>query len=174
MKKFFIMLAMLAMTLGAKAQFEYQKTYVAAGLNNLDMSYSGAKKFSFGVDVMTGKFVDNNWLLYLKGGFKHEGGEEINDFNAGVGFRYYIIQNGLFMGASASYVHGTKSYNDFKPAIELGYCFFVTREITIEPKVYYEQSVKRHSDFSTIGFGINFGFYLPNGKLSKSITDAFN
>lgn len=167
------MLTMLTMALGANAQFEYKKTYLSAGVNNLDLSYNGAKKLSFGADVMAGTFVDDNWLLYLKGGYKHEGEAEINDFNAGMGLRYYIIQNGLFLGASASYVHGTKSYNDLKPAVELGYCFFISREITIEPKIYYEQSLKRHADFSTIGFGINFGFYLSNKKIQNSINDAF-
>lgn len=173
MKKILSLVAMLVITLGASAQFEYKKTYLAAGVNNLDMSYNGQKKFSFGVDAMAGKFIYDNMLLYLKGGYKHEGKTEINDFNAGIGLRYYILQNGLFLGASASYVHGTKSYNDLKPAVELGYCFFISREITIEPKIYYEQSFKRHSDFSTVGIGVNFGIYLPNGKLTKSITDAF-
>lgn len=173
MKKIIMMLAMLTLALGANAQFEYGKTYIAAGVNNLDLSYNGAKKFSVGLDIMAGKFFDDNWLMYVKGGYKHEGEAEINDFNAGLGFRYYILQNGLFLGANASYVHGSNSYNDLKPAVELGYCFFISREITIEPKIYYEQSIKRHSDFSTIGFGLNFAFYLNDKKLTKSITDAF-
>lgn len=173
MKKLFFLLTMLTLTLGAKAQFESGKTYLGAGLNNLDMNYNGTKGFAFGIDAMAGKFVTDNWLLYLKGGYKHEGKTDIDDFNAGLGFRYYILQNGIFLGASASYVHGTKSYNDFKPAVELGYCFFLTRELTIEPALYYELSVKNHSDFSTVGLRVNLGLYLPDGKLKKSVNDAF-
>lgn len=172
MKKILTMLVMLAMTLGANAQFEYKKTYLSAGVNNLDMSYNGSKKFSFGIDVMGGQFVDDNILLYVKGGYNHQGRANVNDFNAGVGVRYYIIQNGIFLGASGSYAHGSGGYNDIKPAVELGYCFFLTRELTIEPAIYYEQSFKKHSDFSTIGLKLNFGLYLPNGKVKKSISDA--
>ena len=32
--------------------------------------------------------------------------------------------------------------------------------VTIEPSIYYQQSFKNHSDYSTIGFKIGFGVYL--------------
>ena len=46
------------------------------------------------------------------------------------------------------------------PGLEVGYAFFVSKTVTIEPAVYYDQSFKDHSDFSTIGFKVGVGVYL--------------
>ncbi len=164
---------MLTLTLGAKAQFEYRKNYIAAGLSGLDFNHTGEKRFSIDVDLMAGRFLTDNWLIYLKSGYQHEGNTKRNDFNAGLGFRYYVVQNGIFFGASANYFHGTKSYNDFKPELEFGYCFFITRDITIEPSAYYQVSFNDVSLYSKMGLRVNLGIYLPDGKLQHSINDAF-
>ena len=46
------------------------------------------------------------------------------------------------------------------PGVEVGYSFFVSRTVTIEPAIYYDQSFKNHSDYSTIGLKIGLGVYL--------------
>ena len=46
------------------------------------------------------------------------------------------------------------------PGIEVGYAFFLSHTITIEPSIYYQQSIKKHSDYSTIGLRLGFGIYL--------------
>ena len=46
------------------------------------------------------------------------------------------------------------------PGLEVGYAFFVSKTVTVEPAVYYDQSLKDHSDFSTIGFKVGVGVYL--------------
>ena len=46
------------------------------------------------------------------------------------------------------------------PGLEVGYAFFVSKTVTVEPAVYYDQSFKDHSDFSTIGFKVGVGVYL--------------
>ena len=46
------------------------------------------------------------------------------------------------------------------PGVEVGYAFFLSRTVTVEPSIYYDQSFKNHSDFSTIGFRIGVGVYL--------------
>lgn len=173
MRKFIMAIAMLAMTVAAKAQFEAGKTFVGASLTGLDLNYSGSKKFSMGVQAEVGQFMTDNWLLYGKAGYQHQGEPNTNAYNVGVGGRYYIVQNGLFLGANASFAHATGHYNDFKPAIELGYAFFVGREMTIEPSLYYEQSIKNHSDYSTVGLKIGIGLYLPKNKIRNSVKEAF-
>ena len=77
-----------------------------------------------------------------------------------IGGRYYIIQNGLYLGAGVKLVHANTNYNDFMPGIEVGYAFFISHTATIEPAIYYDQSFKNHSDYSRIGFRIGFGIYL--------------
>ena len=46
------------------------------------------------------------------------------------------------------------------PCIEVGYAFFVSTTVTIEPAIYYDQSFKNHSDYSKIGLRVGFGIYL--------------
>ena len=46
------------------------------------------------------------------------------------------------------------------PGLEVGYAFFVSKTVTIEPAVYYDQSFKDHSNFSTIGLKVGVGIYL--------------
>ena len=46
------------------------------------------------------------------------------------------------------------------PGLELGYAFFVSRTVTIEPSVYYNQSFKSHTNYSTVGFRIGVGIYI--------------
>ena len=46
------------------------------------------------------------------------------------------------------------------PGVEVGYAFFINRTVTIEPAIYYDQSFKKHSDYSTVGFRIGIGINL--------------
>ena len=81
------------------------------------------------------------------------------DFTAGIGARYYIIQNGVYLGAGCNYVHHS-GYDDFMPTVQVGYAFFLSQTVTVEPEIYYNQSFKNHKDYSTIGLRIGFGIYL--------------
>jgi hypothetical protein len=78
----------------------------------------------------------------------------------GVYGRYYIIQNGLYLGAGLKYKHAGGGYNDVLPGVQVGYAFFLSRTVTIEPAIYYQQSFKDHSDFSKVGLRVGFGFYI--------------
>lgn len=159
MKKYFIMLAMLTMSLVANAQFEAGKKYISASLNNFGMGYNGASGFQLGVDLKGGYFLEDNWQVNGLIGYEHIGKADYDCFKAGVGGRYYIIQNGLYLGANAKVVL-SEGYNDFLPGIELGYAYFINDKVTIEPALYYDQSFKCHSDYSTIGFKIGLGIYF--------------
>lgn len=160
MKKFIVLFASLLLTITASAQFEQGKTYVGASLTGLNLAYNGSNELSFGVGAKAGKFVEDNVLLYGMAGFEHPGKDLDNTLNLGIGGRYYITQNGIFLGVNAKYVHANSSYNDFMPGVEVGYAFFINRHVTIEPSIYYQQSFKRHSDYSTVGVSLGLGIYL--------------
>jgi hypothetical protein len=88
-------------------------------------------------------------------------------FSLGAGGRYYIEQNGLFLGASLQFRH-RDNYDDLLPSIQVGYSYFISRTVTIEPEIYYEQSFKNHSDYSQIGLRIGIGVYLFDIPFKKS------
>ena len=72
------------------------------------------------------------------------------------------MQNGLYLGANVKLVHAYHNYNDVRPSVEVGYAYFLNRTVTIEPAIYYNQSFKKHSDYSTIGLKVGVGIYLFN------------
>lgn len=161
MRKSILLLAALLISVTASAQFEKDKTYVGASLTGLNLNYSGVGDLSLGVQAKAGYMVDDNLLLFGEVAYNHEGKSDAGDLlSAGVGGRYYIEQNGIFLGANCKFIHGFHNYNDVMPGVEVGYAYFISRTVTIEPSIYYQQSFKNHSDYSTIGFKIGFGVYL--------------
>lgn len=159
MKKIMIMLAMLTMTLAANAQFEKGKKYVGASLTGLNLSYNGSQEVNFGFQAKGGYFIEDCWQVNAMAGYEKEGKDATGVFQVGVGGRYYIIQNGLYGGVNAKAILSS-GYNDVMPGIELGYSFFINDKVTIEPAVYYDQSFKSHSDYSTVGLKIGVGLYF--------------
>lgn len=170
-KKLALLAAIVLMPLSGIAQitldskgvdpFEKGKLFIGASLTGLDLSYSGSTEMNFGVQAQLGYTIADNFMLYGTAGYTHSGMKYVYDtFNVGAGGRYYIVQNGLFLGANCNYIHANKSYNDVMPAVEIGYSYFISRTVTIEPAVYYQQSFKNHSDFSTVGLRIGLGIYL--------------
>lgn len=147
----------------ANAQFEEGKVYVGGSLTGLNMKYTGSEKFSIGTQVQAGYFVADDLMLLGQFNYEHSGKKEIADkFSVGVGGRYYIEQNGIYLGVNCKYVHAGKKFNDFMPGVEVGYAYFLNNSVTVEPAIYYDQSFKNHKDFSTIGLKIGVGIYLFN------------
>ena len=156
MKKVFLFLAVLTASLTANAQFEQGKAYLGASLSGFDLS-SKAEKFHFGVNAKAGYLFMDNLMATAQVGYDHL--EDTPDaLTLGVGGRYYIIQNGLYLGASLKYYH-TDGYNDFLPGVQLGYAFFISRTVTIEPELYIDFSTKEFKK-SSYGLGIGIGVYL--------------
>lgn len=161
MKKTIMLLAALFVTLTASAQFEMGKKYIGASLTGLDLNYSGIGNLSLGLEAKAGYMFSDDLSVYAEAAYNHQGKSDAGDFlSAGAGGRYYITQNGIFLGANCKFIHAFHSYNDIMPGLEVGYAYFVSRTVTIEPSIYYQQSFKSHSDYSTIGFKIGFGIYL--------------
>lgn len=161
MRKTFIAALFAVFTsLTASAQFEIGKVYVSGALSGFDLNYSGSKELKLNIDAKGGYLFEDNWMVLGQTSYSHSGQKGVSDaVTAGIGLRYYIEQNGIFLGVSGKYVHG-KNYNDVMPGVEVGYAFFLSRTVTVEPSLYYDQSFKNHSDFSTIGVRIGVGVYL--------------
>lgn len=160
MKKLALLLLFLTSVTAGFAQFEKDKKYIGASVSGMNLSYSGGEKTNLGLEARVGYMLEDNWMLTAQGGFTHYGGDQPDNILVGVGVRYYIVQNGLFLGAQAKMMHADHNYNDVMPGFEVGYAFFINRNVTIEPAIYYDQSFKNHSDYSKIGFRVGLGIYL--------------
>lgn len=156
MKKVFLLFAVLATTLTANAQFEKGKAYLGASLSGFDIS-SQAKKFHFGIDAKAGYLFMDNLMATAQVGYNHLQ-DTPDQLTLGIGGRYYIIQNGLYLGAGLKYKHAD-DYNDLLPGVQIGYAFFISRTVTIEPELYFDISTKNF-DNSAFGLGIGIGVYL--------------
>ncbi|MBQ0085828.1 MAG: hypothetical protein KBS65_06275 [Prevotella sp.] len=160
MKRVFFTIVAIFIATVASAQFTKGTKYANLSLSSLDLSYSGAEKFHFGLEAMGGYFlmdkVSANALLEFDNG----GDAFSSSVTLGVQGRYYISQNGIYLAAGVKYKHVGPSYDDFLPGIEVGYAYYVNHYIAIEPAIYYDQSFKNHSDFSKIGLKIGAGFYF--------------
>lgn len=160
MKKLAILCMSLLMTVAANAQFEKGKMYCGASLSGLNLSYNGSSELNLGIQGQAGYLFADNLMGVGQVSYQHTGKEGVKDYvSVGVQGRYYIIQNGLYLGVGAKLAH-TGSYNDVMPGVEVGYAFFLSRTVTIEPALYYDQSFKNHSDYSTVGLRIGVGIYL--------------
>ena len=158
MKKIALFLVALVVSVAANAQFEQGKGYLGASLSSVDLSYNGLNKGHFGLGAKAGYLIADDWMLL--GQLNYQKTKDVPySLTIGPGIRYYIQQNGLYMGASALFKHA-EDYNDFMPSIQIGYAFFISRTVTFEPEIYYEHSFKDHSNFSTAGIRLGVGVYL--------------
>lgn len=164
MKKTALLLMALLVSVVANAQFQAGKGYVGASLTGLDLHYNGADKLNFGLEAKGGILPWDNLMLLGMVNYQHSGNDDIADqITIGVGGRYYITQNGLYLGVNCKLTHANHNYNDLMPGAEVGYAFFINRSVTIEPAVYYDQSFKK-SKYSTVGLKIGIGVYLFDDK----------
>ncbi len=160
MKKILLIICLVIPVLTVQAQFEKGTHFVNPGLTGFGLSYSGAEKTHFGLEAQVGTFMLDNvaLLVNLKGDWKSGG----DTYGLGVGGRYYISDSGIYLGAGLNLERytGTVSATDFNLGIQVGYAYFLSKTVTVEPAVYYNQSFNHHSDFSKFGVKIGFGFYF--------------
>lgn len=159
MKKIAMIIVALVMTITASAQFEAGTMYGNASMSGLNLSYNSTTKCAFNVDAKVGYCLADNLMVLGMAGIDTQ--SAYTNLSVGVGGRYYIIQNGIYLGANLQIKQvDTQKHNDVMPGVELGYAFFINRHVTIEPAIYYDQSFKNHSDYSTVGFRIGIGVYM--------------
>ena len=158
MKKLAFVLVALMVSVAANAQFEQGKKYIGASLSSFNLSYSGSEKGHMGLRAKGGYLLMDN--IMATGQLTYDTQTDISDcISIGAGGRYYIVQNGIYLGAGVNYKHAD-GYDDLLPTVQVGYAFFINGSVTIEPEIYYEQSFKNHKDFSKVGFRIGLGIYL--------------
>lgn len=149
------------MAVSANAQFEEGKVYFGGSLTGLNLKYTGHDKFGLGLQAQTGYMFSDNLMLLAQASYEHTGNDAVADhLMVGAGGRYYIEQNGVYLGVNCKLIHANHNYNDIMPGVEVGYSYFLSRTVTIEPAIYYDQSFKNHSDYSTIGLKLGIGIYL--------------
>ena len=158
MKKWFLGILLLMMAMNANAQFEAGTGYLGVSSTNLGLSYSTNEKVRWGANISGGIFLADKWLAKAELGYNHT--RAVDDFTAGLGLRYYFIENGIFLGAGGEFAHFTPNRNDVMIPVEVGYAFYVNHYITIEPSFFYKMSLDDFSDKSMVGFKIGLGFYF--------------
>lgn len=159
MKKVLFVLIALTMSLTASAQFEEGKWYGGASLSGLDFSYQEARKVSLDFSAKAGYFFRDCWMVTADAGI--DTNHDYTNLSIGAGVRYYIIQNGLYLGAGCHVKQvDTQRHNDVMPGVEVGYCYFLNGHVSVEPSLYYDHSFKSNKDYSTIGFKIGLGIYF--------------
>lgn len=157
MKKIAFLLFFALVTNLAHAQFEKNTKFINTSLTGLNMQFNN--DFKFGVEAKAGYFFADDWALTAAAGIDY-GKSRLNSLSGAAGIRYYIEQNGLFLGAGLKYVHQDSNYNDILPGVELGYCFFLNKSVTIEPSLYYNISIKDSGDYSECGLKVGFSYYF--------------
>lgn len=163
MKKIFIALLLAAVSLGASAQFERGTKYVNASLTGFGIDYQKAGGFHLGIGGGVGYFVADSWMLQGQLGWNHQ--DTANEFNLGLGGRYYLKSNGFFFGAGLRYgvwCAGTGFPVDHNIYLtpEVGYCFFLNDHVTIEPSVYLDMCMNHFKDYTKFGLKVSFGYYF--------------
>ncbi len=159
-RKCLLFFAAMIVSVSAFAQFQEGKGYLGASVTGLDLHYNGQDGFNIGLEAKAGYLPWDNIMVLASVNAEHNGSEAVADhITVGAGTRYYITQNGLYLGAGVKFLHANHSYNDVMPGVEVGYAFFLNRSVTIEPALYYDQSFKK-SDYSTIGLKVGLGIYL--------------
>ena len=159
MKRFLIVAAFCLAAVSAKAQFTQGTNYVGAALSEFGMSYNKKAKISLGLSAEAGYFFADSWQVRGYAGYTYRQDAQ-NDIELGLGVRYHILQNGIFLGAGAAYQHQKPNYNDLLVPIEIGYTFYLNNHVAIEPSLYYKMSVNDFDDGSTVGLKIGFGLYF--------------
>ena len=166
MKKFFVMIIGLMATMSVNAQylndsntpFTQGKYYIAASASNLNLNYSKSSDWSLSLEAKAGLLFLDNWMVLGVLGYDNISNGSLVTTEIGAGVRYYMEQNGIYLGAVAKYEH-SKGFNDFRPEVHAGYAFFLNRHVTIEPELYYEHSFKEN-DYSGFGLRLGFGYYF--------------
>jgi len=156
MKKLGLFIAAMVMSLTASAQFEQGKGYLGASLSGIDIS-SQTKEFHLGLSAKVGYLFQDNLMALAEVGLDHWQ-HQSDQFLLGASARYYIIQNGLYLGAGLKFKHAA-DYDDFLPGVQLGYAFFLSRTVTLEPELYLDISTKKFN-YTCYGLRVGIGIYL--------------
>lgn len=165
MKKIMMAAIALLMAISANAQylndsekvFSQGKFYLGASASGFDLSYHKGSDWNLALQAKAGYLIADDWMVVGQIGYTKQ-----TDIPAvvqlGGGLRYYFESCGVYVGATAKYLNWD-DFSDFRPELSVGYAYFLTGKLTVEPEVYYEHSTKS-SDYSGFGLRIGFGVYF--------------
>ena len=165
MKKIMMTLVALVMAISANAQylndsekvFSQGKFYVGASTSGAALSYHKASDWNLNLQAKAGYLLADDVMFV--GQLGYEAQTDFDDvIQIGAGLRYYFESCGVYASATAKYVK-CGDFSDFRPELNLGYSYFLTGKLTVEPEVFYEHSTK-NSDYSGFGVRIGFGVYF--------------
>ena len=156
MKKIFAFLFVTVLTLGAHAQFESGTHYAGANLTGLGIGYEKGN-FSFGIGAEYGYYVSDGWMVGATVGYRHLG--DLNAVLIKPSFRYSFVQNGLNLGCGIQLEHAGSGLNYAQFCPQVGYTFYLNRNVSIEPAIYADICMNEPKDGSTVGLKIGFGLY---------------
>lgn len=165
MKRIFLALFVALVSVSAFAQFEKGTKYANTSLTGFDLSYM-KNNFHFGLDAKAGYFIEDAWMLYGQLGYNLQNikgnGNDLNSLSIGVGGRYYIEQNGLYlnMGLKLDHQYNRTSFNNLYLTPEVGYCFYLNHYVSLEPALFYDLSINHFSEGSKVGVRLGVGFYF--------------
>ena len=161
MKKYFFMVCLLVVSLGAHAQFEQGTWVINPYATGLGFSVSKAEKAQFGVGAKAGNFLVDDVALLVEA--SADWSKAIDIYSLGAGGRYYFSKTGVYLGAGLRFDHsrlnGGHKSSQFGLGVEAGYAFFISGTVTIEPAVYYNWCFNK-GDMSKFGIKFGFGIYL--------------
>ena len=154
---------MMAMSVNAQYLNSPEKVFffffwmIGASASGLDLSWHKGQKWNLSLDAKAGYLIVDDFMITGKVGYNNSTYTH-SSVNVGAGLRYYVEENGIYVGAGCKYAH-TDGFDDLLPEANVGYAFFLSRHITIEPEVYYELSTKS-SDYSGVGLKLGFALYF--------------
>lgn len=163
MKRIAFIIVALVMAVAANAQFEKGKGYIGASMSGIDIS-NQTKEFHLGLNGQLGYMFQDDLMALGQVGWDHWD-KSGDSFVLGAGARYYIEQNGLYLGAGLKYKHADH-YDDLLPGVQLGYAFFLGRTVTLEPEIYFDLSTKKF-DYTCYGLRVGIGVYLFKSQYKK-------
>ena len=155
----------LVMAISANAQylndsdtpFTQDKWYLGASFSGMDLSYHKGSDWMLDVTAKGGYLIADNWMITGQAGYQAQVSTP-SRVTLGAGLRYYFDSCGVYVGAIAKYAHHDH-FSDFLPELSVGYAYFLSGKLTVEPEVYYEHSTK-NSDYSGFGVRIGLGLYF--------------
>ncbi len=161
MKRAALLVCLLVVTMAAQAQFEKGKWVVDTSISGLNFSHNtGTGHTNFGFEVQGGAFLVDNLALLVDIGAKWPGGDA-NNYEIGVGARYYFEKVGIYVGADLHANHWTAHEEEDKLTrigfgMDVGYAFFLSKSVALEPALFWNID----KDRSEFGVKVGFGFYF--------------
>lgn len=161
MKKIIFTICLMVVAIGsAKAQFEKGTWIVNPSVTGLELSHSDIDDTYFGVELKGGAFLLDNVALLVDLGGRWM--DNYDRYTVGVSGRYYFDRVGLYTGVGLGLNHwkiGEFDDTDYSVNLEVGYAFFLSKTVTIEPAAFCNLSLT-DGDYTKYGLKVGFGFYF--------------